>query len=98
MERTRPRNDIAHAKQVPKMFKTSVWRNFIRGRVHRLKMETIASNVPNVPYCFATASDWYMAIAIAGGREPLSIVSRMGIVSPRLERIASALVERGFSR
>jgi hypothetical protein len=77
------------------MFKKSIWRNFILGRVHRLKIETIAIRVPNVPYLSATLSDWYMAIAIVGGNAPLNMVLRIGVVSPSPANIPRLLYTFG---
>jgi hypothetical protein len=96
VDRTSPRNDIAHARHVPSIFKKSVWRNFTLGRVHRLKIETMGIKFPKVPYCFATVEDWYMAIEMTGGREPLSIVWRIGIVSPRRESAAATRMHMGL--
>ena len=52
--------------------------------------------VPKAPYCFATVSDWYMAIEITGGREPLSIVWRIVTVSPRRESNVATRMDVGF--
>ena len=93
VERKSPRNDITHARHVPIIFKKSVWRT---SPWDRPKIEPIGIKVPKVLYCFGTVSDWFMVIEMTRSREPLSIVWRIGKVSPKRECTAATRMDMGF--
>lgn len=63
-----------------------VWMKTPRGRIAIPSTEVIATRYPKVAYCCATACDWYMAIAITGGRDPLSIRISVTLSSPALSQ------------
>lgn len=45
--------------------------SFARGKIHSERAAMIVTKYPSVPYVFAIALDWYIAVKIVGGRAPL---------------------------
>lgn len=67
------RSDIAEARQIDRILRMSSWMNLSRGRIATARTDAIEIKYPSVLKYVEMVADWYMAMPITGGKEPLSI-------------------------